>query len=48
MAREISSLPVPLSPVMRTPAFVGATFSMSWKSRCIAAAFPIISYFSLC
>jgi hypothetical protein len=32
MAREMSSLPVPLSPVMSTDAFVGATFSISWKS----------------
>ena len=34
MARAMSSLPVPLSPVMRTPALVGATFSISWKSFC--------------
>ena len=38
MAREMSSLPVPLSPVMSTPALVGATFSISWKSCCIAGA----------
>ena len=31
MARAMSSLPVPLSPVMRTLARVGATFSISWK-----------------
>ena len=42
----MSSLPVPLSPVMRTPAFVGATFSISWKTFRIAADPPIISYFS--
>ena len=32
MARAMSSLPVPLSPVMSTDALVGATFSISWKS----------------
>ena len=32
-----SSLPVPLSPVMSTLALVGATLSISWKSRCIGA-----------
>ena len=43
MARAMSSLPVPLSPVMRTEARVGATLSISWKMRCIAALWPIIS-----
>ena len=27
---------------------VGATFSISWKSRCIGALVPIISYFASC
>ena len=38
MARAMSSLPVPLSPVMSTDALVGATFSISWKMRCIGGA----------
>ena len=38
MARATSSLPVPLSPVMRTVAFVRATWAMSWKSRRISGA----------
>ena len=43
MARAMSSLPVPLSPVMSTDALVGATFSISWKMRCMTALRPIIS-----
>ena len=43
MARAMSSLPVPLSPVMSTDALVGATFSSSWKTRCMTALRPIIS-----
>ncbi len=43
MARLMSSLPVPLCPVMRTLALVGATLSISLKSRPIGALCPIIS-----
>ena len=43
IARLMSSLPVPLSPVMRTLAFVGATRSISLNRRCIDALCPIIS-----
>jgi hypothetical protein len=42
-ARLISSLPVPLWPVMSTLALVGATLSISLNRRCIGALCPIIS-----
>ncbi len=41
MARATSSLPVPLSPVMRTVAGVGAAFSIVSRRRFIARALPI-------
>ena len=35
MVRAASSLPVPLSPVIRTEAVLGAASSMRWKTSCI-------------
>ena len=40
MVRATSSLPVPLSPVMRTEAVLGATSSMRWKISCILFEAP--------
>ncbi len=42
MARATSSLPVPLSPVIRTVAGVGAAFSIISRSRRTAGAVPMI------
>src|SRR4029077_11639131 len=43
MARATSSLPVPLSPVMRTQASRGATSAMRLKTACMARLWPMIS-----
>ena len=43
MARAISSLPVPDSPVMSTRVRVGATFAICANSAAIGALLPIIS-----
>ena len=43
MARAISSLPVPVSPRIRTGAVVGATFSTSSSVRCNGGLAPMIS-----
>ena len=43
IARATISLPVPLSPLMTTLAFEGATFFTSSKTRCIAGPEPIMS-----
>ncbi len=40
MARATSSLPVPLSPVMRTVPSTRAIFSMSWKTEFIRPLVP--------
>ena len=43
MLRATSSFPVPVSPVIRTVAFVGATRAMSSRTFRIAGALPMIS-----
>ena len=42
IARATSSLPVPLSPVMRTVLLVGAIVSTSWNSAIIGPLLPMM------
>src|SRR5438445_441197 len=44
MARATSSLPVPVSPWMRTVLSVGATCAISPRSRCTAGESPTMSW----
>jgi hypothetical protein len=41
--RAMMSLPVPLSPLMRTGTFALATLSKRWRKACIASDFPKIT-----